>query len=99
MAESVLSIRDLTVTFNTPVGPLTAVRGVDVDVRAGEIVGVVGESGSGKSVTFLAAMGLLPKRAHVTGSVVLDGQELIGASPKLLRSVRGRLLSMIFQDP
>jgi ABC-type dipeptide/oligopeptide/nickel transport system ATPase component len=44
-------------------------------------------------------MGLLPKRAHVTGSVVLDGQELIGASPKLLRSVRGRLLSMIFQDP
>ena len=99
MAESVLSIRDLTVTFNTPVGPLTAVRGVDVDVRAGEIVGVVGESGSGKSVTFLAAMGLLPKRAHVTGSVVLDGHELIGASPKLLRSVRGRLLSMIFQDP
>ena len=60
---------------------------------------ITGESGSGKSVTFLAAMGLLPKRAHVTGSVVLDGQELIGASPKLLRSVRGRLLSMIFQDP
>jgi oligopeptide/dipeptide ABC transporter ATP-binding protein len=68
-------------------------------VHAGEIVGVVGESGSGKSVTFLAAMGLLPKRAHVTGSVVLNGQELIGAPPKVLRSVRGRLLSMIFQDP
>ena len=95
MAESVLSIRDLTVTFNTPVGPLTAVRGVDVDVRAGEIVGVVGESGSGKSVTFLAAMGLLPKRAHVTGSVVLDGEgaftfhdfsrSTIGAQPRASR--------------
>jgi len=99
MSELVLSIRDLSVTFATPAGPLTAVRGVDVDVHAGEIVGVVGESGSGKSVTFLAAMGLLPKRAHITGSVVLNGQELIGASPKVLRSVRGRLLSMIFQDP
>lgn len=99
MSDSVLSIRDLRVTFDTPLGELQAVRGVDFDVSPGELIGVVGESGSGKSVTFLAAMGLLPPRAKVTGSVVLDGEELIGANPRRLRSIRGRLLSMIFQDP
>ncbi|MFZ9358819.1 MAG: ABC transporter ATP-binding protein, partial [Ilumatobacteraceae bacterium] len=99
MAEKVLEIRDLHVTFDTPSGPLEAVRGVDLDVSSGELLGVVGESGSGKSVTFLATMGLLPARARVTGSVILAGEQLIGASPKQLRSVRGRLLSMIFQDP
>ena len=60
-------------------GELRAVRGVDVDVAPGEILGVVGESGSGKSVSFLAAMGLLPKSATITGSVRLDGEELIRA--------------------
>jgi peptide/nickel transport system ATP-binding protein len=80
-------------------GPLEAVRGVDLDVHAGEMMGVVGESGSGKSVTFLAAMGLLPHRAKVTGSVLLNGQEMIGASTKVLRNMRGGLMSMIFQDP
>jgi oligopeptide/dipeptide ABC transporter ATP-binding protein len=75
------------------------VRGIDLDVKAGEMLAVVGESGSGKSVSFLAAMGLLPKTATVEGSVMLDGQQLVGASPKLMRSVRGRLMSMIFQDP
>ena len=99
MTEKVLEIRDLHVTFETPSGPLEAVRGVDLDVSAGELLGVVGESGSGKSVTFLATMGLLPVRAKVTGSVLLVGEQLIGASSKQMRSVRGRLLSMIFQDP
>lgn len=99
MSESVLSIRDLHVTFDTPLGELQAVRGVDIEVGAGELMGIVGESGSGKSVTFLAAMGLLPPRAKITGSVILDGEELIGASARRLRSVRGRLMSMIFQDP
>ena len=99
MSELVLSIRDLRVTFDTPLGPLEAVRGVDLDVHAGEMMGVVGESGSGKSVTFLAAMGLLPHRAKVTGSVMLNGQEMIGASNKVLRNMRGGLMSMIFQDP
>jgi peptide/nickel transport system ATP-binding protein len=80
-------------------GALEAVRGVDLDVHAGEMMGVVGESGSGKSVTFLAAMGLLPHRAKVTGSVLLNGQEMIGASTKVLRNMRGGLMSMIFQDP
>lgn len=99
MSELVLSIRDLRVTFDTPLGPLEAVRGVDLDVRAGEMVGVVGESGSGKSVTFLAAMGLLPHQAKVSGSVMLNGQEMLGASNKILRNMRGGLMSMIFQDP
>ncbi|MFM7898180.1 MAG: ABC transporter ATP-binding protein, partial [Actinomycetota bacterium] len=99
MSASVLEIRDLTVTFTTPLGPLAAVRGIDLDVRAGEMLAVVGESGSGKSVSFLAAMGLLPKTATVTGSVLLDGRQLVGASSKELRAVRGQLMSMIFQDP
>ncbi|MFM8266172.1 MAG: ABC transporter ATP-binding protein [Acidimicrobiia bacterium] len=99
MDEPVLQIRDLCVTFNTPLGPLHAVRGVDLDVHASEMVAVVGESGSGKSVSFLAAMGLLPRTATVSGSVMLQGRELVGASAKDLRAVRGHLLSMIFQDP
>jgi oligopeptide/dipeptide ABC transporter ATP-binding protein len=99
MASPVLQIRDLTVTFNTPLGALSAVRGIDLDVAPGEMLAVVGESGSGKSVSFLAAMGLLPATAKVTGSVLLDGRQLVGASAKEMRSVRGRLLSMIFQDP
>jgi peptide/nickel transport system ATP-binding protein len=99
MSNSVLQIRDLRVTFNTQLGELRAVRGIDVDVAPGEILGVVGESGSGKSVSFLAAMGLLPKSATITGSVKLDGVELIGAGRKAIRSVRGKSLSMVFQDP
>jgi peptide/nickel transport system ATP-binding protein len=80
-------------------GELKAVRGIDVDVAPGEILGVVGESGSGKSVSFLAAMGLLPSSATITGSVKLDGQELIGSKRKAFRSVRGKSLAMVFQDP
>ena len=99
MSNSVLQIRDLRVTFNTQLGELRAVRGIDVDVAPGEILGVVGESGSGKSVSFLAAMGLLPKSAAITGSVKLDGVELIGAGRKAIRSVRGKSLAMVFQDP
>jgi peptide/nickel transport system ATP-binding protein len=99
MSESVLRIRDLRVTFNTQMGELKAVRGIDVDVAPGEILGVVGESGSGKSVSFLAAMGLLPSSATITGSVKLDDQELIGSKRKAFRSVRGKSLAMVFQDP
>ena len=99
MSDSVLQIRDLRVTFNTQMGELKAVRGIDVDVAPGEILGVVGESGSGKSVSFLAAMGLLPTSATITGSVMLDGKELIGAKRRAIRSVRGKSLAMVFQDP
>jgi oligopeptide/dipeptide ABC transporter ATP-binding protein len=100
MAEPapILRLRDLRVSFPTPAGPARAVRGIDLDVRAGEAVAVVGESGSGKSVTMLATLGLLPK-AEVTGSAMYGDTELVGADVSTLRSIRGRRISMVFQDP
>jgi oligopeptide/dipeptide ABC transporter ATP-binding protein len=97
--ETVLEIRDLNVTFKTEDGPVYAVRGIDLDLRAGEVLGVVGESGSGKSVTMLATLGLLPRTAKITGSVKFRGEELVGRKPKQLQQVRGNKISMIFQDP
>jgi peptide/nickel transport system ATP-binding protein len=96
-----LQVRDLTVTF-TRRGrrDVRAVEGVSFDVGAGETLGIVGESGSGKSVTSLAVMGLLPRRGvAVTGSVMLDGVELLGMSDPKLRDLRGRDMAMVFQDP
>ena len=98
-AQPVLEIRDLRVTFPTESGAVQAVRGVDVTVAAGEMLGVVGESGSGKSVTFLAAMGLLPKTAKIEGSVKVHGLELVGMNNSEMRKQRGKRISMIFQDP
>ncbi len=92
---AVLEIRDLTVSF----GEAVAVRGVDLSVRRGEVLGLVGESGSGKSVTALAAMGLLPSSATVSGSVRLGGTEIVGAEDRALSALRGSRISMVFQDP
>jgi len=99
--RSLLEIEDLHVTFQRRNGPATrAVDGVSYQVRPGEIVGVVGESGSGKSVTSLAVMGLLPPRGvRVFGSVRYDGRELLGLSGGQMAALRGRDLSMVFQDP
>ncbi len=97
--EVVLSLRDLRVTFGTLLGNVQAVRGVDLDVHAGEIVGVVGESGSGKSVTFLGMMGLLPRSARVEGSATVRGAQMVGASVNEMRAIRGKRVAMIFQDP
>ena len=99
MVAPLLSLKDLRVTFNTMNGQVSAVRGVDLDVAPGEMVGVVGESGSGKSVTFLGIMGLLPNSATITGSATVDGIELVGADNKTMRAVRGKKIAMIFQDP
>ena len=96
---AVLEIENLTVSFPTDDGPVQAVRGVSLDVDEGEVLAVVGESGSGKSVTFLAAMGLLPKSAIITGSVKVRGQELIGVSKKIRAVSAGQKIAMIFQDP
>jgi len=98
-----LDVADLRVEFHTDEGRVQAVRGVSYRLCRGEVLGIVGESGSGKSVTSLAAMGLLPASARVSGSVRLGGRcggtELIGASDKELSRVRGRGISMIFQNP
>lgn len=99
MTQAVLSVRDLRVAFPTEDGEVQAVRGVSFDIAEKELMGIVGESGSGKSVTFLAVMGLLPKQARISGSIKVDGQELVGASPKAVRQVRGKKVAMIFQDP
>ncbi|WP_157253730.1 oligopeptide/dipeptide ABC transporter ATP-binding protein [Nonomuraea typhae] len=80
-------------------GPGLIVDGVDLEVSGGETVGLVGESGSGKSLTARAAAGLLPKGLRATGSVTLDGRELLGARERVWRSVRGTRVSLLMQDP
>jgi peptide/nickel transport system ATP-binding protein len=99
MPPPVLSIRSLTVTFFGSGPPVPAVRGVGLEVHAGEVLGIVGESGSGKSVTALAAAGLLPPNARIGGSILLAGQEVVGAAAPSLRRMRGQDIGVVFQDP
>jgi peptide/nickel transport system ATP-binding protein len=100
MSAPLLEIRDLSVSFAGRHGvAFEAVSGVDLTVAAGELHGVVGESGSGKSVSMLAVMGLLSPGARVTGSVKLDGRELVGLGERQMRKVRGARIGFIFQDP
>ena len=97
----VLEVTDLTVTFPGRNGDpdVRAVRGLGYTVRRGEVLGIVGESGSGKSVSAMAAMGLLPDHAEVTGSVRLHGEEILGLDERTMARKRGRVISMVFQDP
>ena len=94
MTGPLLEIENLTVAFRGAV----AVHGIDVTIGRGESLGMVGESGCGKSVTWLAALGLLPS-ATIGGSVRLEGEELLGASSRAFDRVRGGRVGMIFQDP
>ncbi|WIM93556.1 ABC transporter ATP-binding protein [Actinoplanes oblitus] len=98
-AEPLLRVENLSVTFRSPAGPVTAVRGISYDVRPGEVLGIVGESGSGKSVSSLAVMGLLPDTATITGSASFQGQQLLGLGDKQISRIRGSRLAMVFQDP
>jgi oligopeptide/dipeptide ABC transporter ATP-binding protein len=97
--KPLLSVRDLAVTFGTDDGDVTAVRGVDFDVHAGEVLAVVGESGSGKSVTAMSILGLLPPTAKISGSIDWRGENLLEVDDTRLRAVRGAEIAMIFQDP
>ena len=97
--STVLSVRDLKVSFASEAGRVDAVRGVSFDLEAGKTLGIVGESGSGKSVTSMTVMGLLDKNAHVEGSIKFRGEELLTKSDQEMSRIRGNRIAMVFQDP
>ena len=100
MNEPLLSVEDLEVRFWTSRGIIHAVNGISFDIAPGETLGIVGESGCGKSVTSLAILGILPRAGRVTaGSARYQGRDLVGLSDDELRSIRGKEIAMIFQDP
>jgi len=99
-AEPVLRVEDLRVAFDTREGLVQAVAGVSFAVAPGRTLGIVGESGSGKTVAATTAMGLSRgPRVRISGRVLLDGEELLAASPERLRALRGAQIAMVFQDP
>ena len=94
-----LQVEHLSVQLQTPRGPALAVRDVGFSLRRGETMGLIGESGCGKSMTALALLGLLPENAVTTGSIRLEGQQLVGLDDKALCGLRGNRIGMIFQEP
>jgi peptide/nickel transport system ATP-binding protein len=97
--KPLIEVDNLRVRLNTSRGPADAVRGVSFSLARGETLGLIGESGCGKSVTAMALMGLLPDGAVVSGSVRLEGQELVGLAESDYCKLRGNRVSMIFQEP
>ena len=95
----VLEIEDLKIYYNTRKGIVKAVDGVSFHVKKGEVLGLVGESGCGKSTTGFGILKILPGNATVSGKIVLDGEDLVKKSEKEMQRVRGKDVSMIFQDP
>ena len=97
---SLLKVRDLHTSFFTDAGEVKAVNGVSFNLERGKVLGIVGESGSGKSVTAYSIMQILAGTGKiVSGSIQLDGQELVGAGESVMKTVRGNKISIIFQDP
>ncbi|MDH2444028.1 ABC transporter ATP-binding protein [Amnibacterium sp. CER49] len=96
--EAVLSVADLSIAFGQDEAD-RVVHSVGLDLRAGRVLALVGESGSGKSVTAMSVLGLLPPTAAVTGSIRLEGRELLGADASTLREVRGGRIGTVFQEP
>ncbi|AYE87918.1 oligopeptide/dipeptide ABC transporter ATP-binding protein [Sulfitobacter sp. D7] len=96
---SLLQIDNLSVTFDGEDGPVHAVNDLSLSIDKGETLGIVGESGSGKSQTAFSVMGLLAPNGRTDGSVRFDGQEILGAKPKVLNKLRAERIAMIFQDP
>jgi peptide/nickel transport system ATP-binding protein len=97
---ALLELNDLTTSISTPTGVVHAVRQMTLSIEQGQTVALVGESGSGKSMTARSIMGLLPPGAGiVSGSIRLEGRELVGLAPEALRSLRGSRMAMVFQEP
>jgi peptide/nickel transport system ATP-binding protein/oligopeptide transport system ATP-binding protein len=94
-----VDVSDLCVSFGSPAQPLPAVSHVDLTIEPGEIVGIAGESGSGKTTLCAALIRALPRTARVSGEIVFDGRSMLALSPRELRKVRGREISMILQNP
>jgi len=101
MSNILLQVEDLRTSFFTRQGEVKAVDGVSFSVNEGETFGIVGESGCGKTVTGLSILRLLPEPAGmiVGGKIILDGTNLLELSKKEMRAIRGRMISMILQDP
>ncbi len=97
---SLLEVKDLRTSFFTPAGEVKAVNGISFFLDRGKVLGIVGESGSGKSVTAYSIMQILASTGKIVGgSIKLDGEELVGAGEKVMKTVRGNKVSIIFQDP
>ena len=97
---NMLQVRDLHVTFVTPDRTVHAVNGVSFDLARGETLGILGESGSGKSVTLRSILRLHPEhRTRWSGSIKLEGDEILDMAPKALSDLRGQRVAMIFQEP
>ena len=97
---ALLEVRDLHTAFTTPAGTVNAVNGVSFNLERGKVLGIVGESGSGKSVTAYSIMQILEKTGKIgSGSIKFNGQELVGAGEKVMKTIRGNKISIIFQDP
>ncbi|UOQ61791.1 ABC transporter ATP-binding protein [Leucobacter rhizosphaerae] len=99
MAETLLEIRGLRISLPTPNGAVEVVRDASIEVKQGEIVGLAGESGSGKTMTSSAVLGLLPPSAQTGGEIMFGGRDLLQLSAEEMNRVRGREISMVFQDP
>ena len=97
--EPLLKVEDLSVTFFTPRGTVTAVREASFEVSRGEVLGIVGESGCGKSTSAFAVMGYLPTTAETGGSISFEGKDISSMSAEDLRELRGNRIAMVYQDP
>ena len=101
MAEKLLEIKDLYVQYHTDDATVCAVNGLDLSINKGETLGLVGETGAGKTTTCLSILKLLPDRVgEITkGSITYNGEDILAASEETMRAIRGKEISMIFQDP